>query len=73
MMEYLEAQREFGRINTEHVGPVVLTLVAILHSFALFELMGVHGGRFSDDDVRSIVRSLWWGLAPPNERRARDD
>ena len=67
LMEYLEAQRELGNIAAENVGPGALTLFAALHSFALFERLGVHGGEFDEAIVRAMVRALWTGLAPRHE------
>ncbi len=68
LMEYLEAQRELGNIVAENVGPAALTLFAALHSFAIFERLGAHGGEFDEATVRAMVRSLWTGLAPMSER-----
>jgi AcrR family transcriptional regulator len=64
LLQYLESQRERGRIVAETVGPAALTLLAALHSLAFLERLGVHGGTFDDALIRAIVRSLWTGLAP---------
>ncbi len=64
LMETLQAQQARGEIGPGDVGPAGLTLFAALHSLALFEQMGVHGGRFDESLVRAMVRSLWHGLAP---------
>jgi AcrR family transcriptional regulator len=64
LIQYLESQRERGSIVAEHVGPAALTLFAALHSLAVLERLGVHGGTFDDALIRAIVRSLWTGLAP---------
>ena len=64
LVQYLESQQEAGRIVGGNVGPAALTLFAALHSLAFLEQLGVHGGRFDDAVVRSVVRSLWTGLAP---------
>jgi hypothetical protein len=66
LMQYLESQRARGRIVAEHVGPAALTLFAALHSLAVLERLGVHGGTFEDAVIRATVRSLWTGLAPRN-------
>jgi AcrR family transcriptional regulator len=66
LMQYLESQRARGRIVAEHVGPAALTLFAALHSLAVLERLGVHGGTFDDAVIRAMVRSLWTGLAPRN-------
>ena len=64
LLQYLESQRARGRIVAEHVGPAALTLFAALHSLALLERLGVHGGPFEDAVIRAMVRALWTGLAP---------
>ncbi|MBI3096717.1 MAG: TetR/AcrR family transcriptional regulator [Planctomycetes bacterium] len=61
---FLMAQRRRGTIATRDPGAVALTLFASLHSLALMERLGVHGGRFDDSLVRAMVRALWAGLAP---------
>ena len=68
LMEYLETQRELGNIVAGNVGSAALTLFAALHSLAIFERLGVHGGVFDEATVRSVARSLWRGLAPTSER-----
>jgi AcrR family transcriptional regulator len=71
LIQYLESQRARGRIVAEHVGSAALTLFAALHSLAVLERLGVHGGTFDDDVIRAMVRSLWTGLAPISERNSR--
>jgi AcrR family transcriptional regulator len=67
LIQYLESQRERGRIVAENVGPAALTLFAALHSLAFLERLGMHGGKFNDAVIRAMVRSLWTGLAPMSE------
>lgn len=64
LVEYLQSQQEAGNVSLGNIGPAVLNLVSAVHSLALFERLGVHGGTFAEGDVRGMVRSLWWGLAP---------
>jgi AcrR family transcriptional regulator len=64
LVQYLESQRERGRIAAEDVGSTALTLFAALHSLAFLERLGVHGGKFNDAAIRAMVRALWTGLAP---------
>ena len=68
LMEYFEAQGEQGRIVAENAAAAGLVLFASLHSLAMFERLGVHGGEFDEATVRGMVRALWTGLAPMNER-----
>ncbi len=67
LIEYFDTQGKLGNMVAESVGPAGLTLFAALHSFALFERLGVHGGEFDETMVRAMVRSLWTGLAPPEK------
>jgi AcrR family transcriptional regulator len=67
LIQYLESQRECGRIVAENVGSTALTLFAALHSLAFLERLGVHGGKFNDAVIHAMVRSLWTGLAPRSE------
>jgi AcrR family transcriptional regulator len=71
LIQYLESQRKRGRIVAKNVEPAALTLFAALHSLAFFERLGVHGGKFNHAVIRSMVRSLWTGLAPRKERNPR--
>ena len=63
-MEYLEFQQSEGRLGPDDVGPWALSLIASLHSLAIFEKLGVHGGQFDEELVRKMVRSQWAGLEP---------
>jgi AcrR family transcriptional regulator len=69
LVEYLESQRNRRAIATENVPSAALTLMAALHSFALFERLGVHGGKFDEAVVRAVVRSLWNGLRKRRSER----
>lgn len=62
----LERHRARGAITAdpERVQAAVLTLLATLHSLALFEHMGLHGGAFPDAAVRNVVALIVRGLAP---------
>jgi len=67
LIQYLESERERGRIVAENVGPAALTLISAVHSLAFLERLGAHGGRFDEAIIRAMVRSLWTGLAPRSE------
>lgn len=62
----LARHREQGEIapDGERVHVATLTLLATLHSLALFERMGIHGGSFPEVAVRNIVGLIVAGLAP---------
>jgi AcrR family transcriptional regulator len=60
----LERHRALGAItaDADRIQAATLTLVATLHSLALFERMGVHGGGFPDQAVKNIVGLIAAGL-----------
>jgi AcrR family transcriptional regulator len=64
---YLAEQRRRGAIEAGPTALAVaaLTLVATLHSLALFERMGAHGGAMTDAVVRDVARLVVAGLRPP--------
>jgi len=61
----LERHRVRGAIRSDgaRIQAATLTLLSTLHSLALFERMGVHGGSFPDKAVRNIVGLIVAGLA----------
>jgi AcrR family transcriptional regulator len=67
----LERHRAEGSItaDADRVRAATLTLLATLHSLALFERMGIHGGSFPEEAVRNIVGLIVAGLAPKKGRR----
>lgn len=71
LVKHLEGMRARGLIQTEHVGSIALTLFGTLHSLAIFERLGVHGGKFKAPVVRDVVRALWSGLEPKPRRSPR--
>jgi AcrR family transcriptional regulator len=62
--ECLERQRREGAIAADkrRLHAATLALLATLHSLALFERMGLHGGAFPDRVVKDIVSLLAAGL-----------
>jgi AcrR family transcriptional regulator len=65
----LERHRNRGAItsNAARVQAATLTLLSTLHSLALFERMGAHGGLFPEAVVQDIVGLVVDGLAPERE------
>jgi AcrR family transcriptional regulator len=61
----LERHRAQGSISSDgaRIQAATLTLLSTLHSLALFERMGVHGGSFPDEAVHNIVGLIVAGLA----------
>ena len=62
----LERQAAAGAITRDASKrrTATLTLLATLHSLALFERMGLHGGSFPDKAVRNVVALVVAGLRP---------
>jgi AcrR family transcriptional regulator len=67
----IEGHREAGAVaaDAERVQAAALTLLSSLHSLALFERIGVHGGAFPDRAVKNIVGLIVAGLAATERRR----
>jgi AcrR family transcriptional regulator len=57
---YLNEQRRRHAIDASarDIDLAVLTLVAALHSLALFERMGMHGGAMADEVERGVAREV---------------
>ncbi|MFO0580583.1 MAG: TetR/AcrR family transcriptional regulator [Polyangia bacterium] len=68
LTETFEAQRQLGEIDCPDVGVLVLNLIAVAHSLAMFERMGAHHGEFSKPLVADLARLLWSGIAPADQR-----
>lgn len=66
----LERHRQRGSITSDsaRVQAATLTLVSTLHSLALFERMGFHGGSFPEAVVHNIVGLIVCGLTPEKGR-----
>lgn len=63
-----EEQRQRGELDCPDVGMLVLHLVAVAHSLAMFEHIGAHHGTFSQHIVSDLARLLWRGVAPAEQR-----
>jgi len=65
----LQRHQAAGTITADHqrIHAATLTIIATLHSLALFERIGAHGGSFPDEAVRNIVGLIVAGLAPQKE------
>ena len=53
-----------GRLRKLQPFAVAGLIVATAHSLALFEIMGIHGGRSPPEVVRNMADAIWFGLAP---------
>jgi AcrR family transcriptional regulator len=53
-----------GRLR--HLQPFAISgvIIATAHSLALFEIMGIHGGRSPPEVIGNMVDVVWYGLAP---------
>lgn len=62
--EYLRSETAHGRLNARNPLAAATMLVAALHSVALFEMLGFHGGAMPKAGVASLIDALWRGLEP---------
>jgi AcrR family transcriptional regulator len=68
---YLAEQKKRGAIETDNPLAAAGMINASLHSLALFELMGIHGGEVPPQAVRAMIDALWRGLAPQDKKRRK--
>ena len=71
---YLRRESARGRLAAKDPVGAAGMLVSALHSIALFEIMGFHGGVMPKAGVRALVDALWHGLEPhpvPVKRRRK--
>jgi AcrR family transcriptional regulator len=66
---YLAELKRAGRASPENPLATAGLLVAALHSVALFEIMGIHGGEVPDEAVRAMLSALWAGMKPKGTKR----
>ena len=53
-----------GRLRRLQPFAIAGIVVATAHSLALFEIMGIHGGRSPPEVIRNMVDALWFGVEP---------
>jgi AcrR family transcriptional regulator len=53
-----------GRLHRLQPFAVAGLIVATAHSLALFELMGIHGGRSPPEVIANMADALWFGVEP---------
>lgn len=68
---YLTEQKKRGVLTTENPYAAAAMINASLHSVALFELMGIHGGEVPASAVRNMIDALWHGLEPKKTDRRK--
>jgi AcrR family transcriptional regulator len=68
---YLTEQKKCGALVAENPYAAAALINASLHSLALFELMGIHGGEVPAAAVRNMMDALWHGLEPKKTGRRK--
>jgi len=68
---HLGELRKRGAIDVENPFAAAALINASLHSLALFELMGIHGGEVPPAAVRNMIDALWRGLEPRSNKRKK--
>lgn len=64
LAKYLQTLNDRGLAQVADPMSSASVLIAALHSVAIFEMMGAHGGQFPEAGVRALVSALWHGMAP---------
>lgn len=70
LMASWEDKHRAGEIDCPDVGALIIHVVAVAHSLAMFERLGVHSGTFQRDIAQRLARLLWRGLAPSGAESA---
>jgi AcrR family transcriptional regulator len=61
---YFTELKRAGRAAPENPMATAGLMIAALHSVALFEIMGIHGGEVPDQAVRAMLNAMWNGMKP---------
>jgi AcrR family transcriptional regulator len=72
LQTYLEEQAIAGAAHVPYPRAAAAMLVTSMHSVALFELMGLHGGVMPEAGLNSMIDSLWFGLEPKTARALQE-
>lgn len=65
---FLKAEQLRGRIRADDPQAAAGVLVSSMHSIALFEIMGFHGGAMPKAAVKALVNAIWTGLQPARRK-----
>ena len=60
----LTALINLGRLRRLQPFAIAGLIVATAHSLALFEIMGIHGGRSPPEVVGNMTDAIWFGVEP---------
>lgn len=68
---YLRAETARDRLQAKDPLAAATMLIAALHSIALFEMLGFHGGAMPKSGVASLIDALWHGLGRDDDTQRR--
>jgi AcrR family transcriptional regulator len=66
---YIRAEHARGRLHTDDPQAAAGVLVSAMHSIALFEIMGFHGGAMPKAAVKALINAMWTGMQPVRRQR----
>lgn len=66
LSDYLKSLHATGKVYVKDPDSAAALLISSIHSIAIFEMLGAHGGHFPEAGVRALVGALWHGLQPRN-------
>ena len=64
ILGYLDGLVEKGRLRQDQLPSTATILFATFHNLAFLERLGIRGGKFPDEEIRDVVRTLWEGIGP---------
>ncbi|MCB2197942.1 TetR/AcrR family transcriptional regulator [bacterium] len=62
IMYYLRKLVSRDVLREDQLAPTATILFATFHNLAFLERLGLHGGSFPEEEIRTIVRTLWYGI-----------
>ena len=64
LSNYLKSLHKSGKAYVKDPDSAAALLISSIHSLAIFEMLGAHGGHFPEAGVRALIGALWSGLQP---------
>jgi len=64
LMKLLTEEQRCGNLAPGPVGPMVLLIISIGQTIAVYEHLGAHEDKFSDEFIKAVSERLWRGLDP---------
>lgn len=64
LVAFLDRRKAAGQIDPPDTFAAAQLLIAAIHSLAVYEIIGLHGGHDASHAIPHFIDQLWHGLAP---------